>query len=272
MPTEHPSVDLYDRSYAAHSAQVYREVRQETYDVDLGQTGWMTGQELRSFFEQLQLNAASRVLEIGCGAGGCAVYLAQTVGAKVIGIDVNASGIRNARELAQSAGLCSKTEFLCLDAAQKLPLEDNSVDAVFSNDAMCHIPNRLQTLCEWRRVLRPGGRMLFTDALIVTGLLSNAEIATRSSVGMYWFLPPGENEQLIKNAGFELLSTANLTASVADISCRWFEARSRRERDLVALEGAASYSGLQRFLSCVHAVSCAGRLSRFCYLAGKRHS
>ena len=248
-------VDLYHLSYAAHSERIYREVRQESYGVDLGQTGWMTEQELRSFFELLNLSAFSRVLEIGCGAGRCALYLARTLGARVTGIDINAAGIHNARELAHSAGLSSRADFLCSDASEKLPFEDNSVDAVFSNDAMCHIPHRLETLREWYRVLRPGGRMLFTDAMIVTGILSDAEIATRSCIGSYWFLPAGENERLIERARLQLLSTVNLTASASEISRRWLDARARRKPELLPLEGEESYSGMQQFLSCVHTLS-----------------
>ncbi len=263
------SIDLYNSSYAAYSARVYQETRQETYGLDLGQTGWMTADEFRHFFGLLNLSGSSRVLEIGCGAGGCAVYLAQTVGAEVIGIDVNESGIQNAQELSRSSGLSSRMEFKCINAGEPLPFEDGSFDAVFSNDAMCHIPNRLQTLQEWHRVLRPNGRMLFTDALIVTGILSNEEIATRSSIGFYFFLPAGENESLIEGAEFRLLSTEDLTESVANISQRWFDARSRRRQDLLRLEGEGTYSGLQRFLACVHTVSQERRLSRFLYLASK---
>src|SRR5947209_9045764 len=108
------SVDLYDSSYAAYSALVYQEVRHETYGLDLGQTGWMTEDEFRSFFGLLNLGTSSRVLEIGCGAGGCAIYLAKTLGAEVIGIDVNESGIRNAQELARSSGLSSRVKFACI--------------------------------------------------------------------------------------------------------------------------------------------------------------
>jgi len=136
---------------------VYQEVRQETYGLDLGQTGWMTAEEFHSFFGLLDLSASSRVLEIGCGAGGCAVYLPQTLGAEVIGIDVNESGIRNAQELARSSDVASRVTFKCIDAGEQLAFDDGSFDAVFSNDAMCHIPHRLQTLQEWHRVLRPGG-------------------------------------------------------------------------------------------------------------------
>jgi ubiquinone/menaquinone biosynthesis C-methylase UbiE len=263
------SVDLYDSSYSEYSELVYQEVRQETYGLDLGQTGWMTEEEFRSFFGLLNLSASSRVLEVGCGAGGCAIYLAQTLGAEVMGIDVNESGIRNAEELAQSSGVSTRVKFACLDGGARLPFKDGSFDAVFSNDAMCHIPRRLQTLKEWHRVLRPDGRMLFTDALVVTGILSNQEIATRSSIGPYFFLPVGENERLIETAGFQMLSTANLTQSAVDISQRWFDARSRRKDDLLRLEGESTYSGLQHFLACVRALSQEQRLSRFLYVASR---
>ena len=72
--------------------------------------------------------------------------------------------------------------------------------------------------------------MLFTDAMVITGLLSNEEISTRSSIGCYFFLPPGENERLIRAAGFELVRTDNLTANAARIAKGWHDARARRAR------------------------------------------
>ena len=51
-------------------------------------------------------------------------------------------------------------------------------------------PGRLALLRELWRVLKPGGRMIFSDALVVGGTLSNEEIATRSLIGYYLFVPP----------------------------------------------------------------------------------
>lgn len=263
------SVDLYDSAYALSSAELYRRIRGETYGQDLGQTGWMTADELRGYADLLQLSAASRVLEVGCGAGGCAIFLAQTLGAAVTGIDVNEAGIRNANELAQVNGIASRVRFTHIEAGSPLPFEKGSFDAVFSNDAMCHIPDRLDTLREWHRVLRPGGRILFTDAMIVTGILTSEEIATRSSIGFYLFLPPGENERLIAEAGFELLVAMNVTQSSRDISGRWFEARSRFEAELLRIEGESKYAGLQKFLGCVRQLTGEQRLSRFLYAASR---
>jgi 2-polyprenyl-3-methyl-5-hydroxy-6-metoxy-1,4-benzoquinol methylase len=142
-------------------------------------------------------------------------------------------------------------------------------DVVISNDAMCHIADRASVLVDWFRLLRPGGRMLFTDALVVTGVLSHEEIAIRSSIGFYLFVPPGINEQLIRAAGFELLRTDDVTESAAVIAAQWHSARVRHRAELVKHEGAGNYEGLQRFLACVRLLSDERRLSRFCYLAVK---
>jgi SAM-dependent methyltransferase len=131
------------------------------------------------------------------------------------------------------------------------------------------IPDRCSLLKEWYRVLKPGGRILFTDAMIISGIITNAEIATRSSIGFYLFFPWGENERLIRNAGFELLSVADLTESTALISRPWHDARARRREDLVRIEGEATFRGLQSFLACTRTLSSERRLSRCGYLARK---
>ena len=166
-------------------------------------------------------------------------------------------------------GLDALAHFHRADAGRRLPFAANSVDAVLSNDAMCHVPRRESVLREWFRVLKPGGRILFTDAMVITGLLSNDEIATRTSIGSYFFLPPGENERLIRASGFELVRTDDVTANAAIVAKRWHDARARRGRDLIRIEGQANFEGLQKFLWHVHVVSAEGRLSRYAYLARK---
>jgi SAM-dependent methyltransferase len=261
------TVDLYNTSYSYHASQVYTAVRAETYGEDLGQTGWMTAREFRSYFDMLELQASSHVLEVGCGSGGCAVHMAERTGAQVTGVDINESGIRNGRRLAEEKGMGSRVRFEKVDATRPLPFEGEAFDAVFSNDAVCHIAGRMNLLREWRRVVKPAGRVLFTDALVITGLLTNEELATRASIGYYLFPPAGENERLIREAGFELRQMEDVTEGVVKISQRWLEARARRSGELAKIEGEANFGGLQKFLSCVHTVSAERRLSRFAYLA-----
>src|SRR5260221_268050 len=175
------SIDLYDTSYDNFSARVQAEVRAATYGEDLGQSSWMTADELRRFIRWLKLKPSSRVLEVGSGSGGPALFVARTTGCRIIGLDINEHGIRNANELARQQKLETLARFQLADASQPLPFAVNSFDAILSNDAMCHVPQRGTVLREWFRVLKPGRRMLFTDAMVISGLLSNDEIATRSS-------------------------------------------------------------------------------------------
>ena len=155
--------------------------------------------------DQVEVRAHSHVLEVGSGSGGPAVYLAAARGCRVTGVDINEHGVRNAEQLAVARGVADRVTFQTVDASKPLPFPAARFDAVLSNDAMCHISNRLEVLSEWHRVLRPHGRILFTDAMVVTGLVSQEELAVRSSTGFYFFLPPGENERLIAGAGFTLL-------------------------------------------------------------------
>ncbi len=262
-------VNLYDNVYGDFSGDAELAVRRETYGEDLGQSSWLTATEWLGFADQLGIGAETDVLEVGSGSGGPAVYLATKRGCRLTGVDINEHGVRNATALAESSGLSNRVRFESIDASKPLPFANESFDAIVSNDAMCHIRARLAALGEWYRMLRPGGRALFTDAMVVTGIVSHEEIATRSSIGFYLFVPPGENERLLKEAGFEILGVEDVTQNAADVARRWHDARARQRDALVAREGPANFEGLQRFLLCVHALSVERRLSRYAYLAAK---
>jgi ubiquinone/menaquinone biosynthesis C-methylase UbiE len=262
-------VDLYDNAYSNYGSEVYRQVRIDTYGHDLGQTSWVTTEESNEIPRMLHLQATSSALEIGCGSGGYALYLAKTVGCSVVGLDVNEPGVHNANQLGAASGLAARAHFQNADASKNLPFENETFDAVFANDVLCHIPARPNVICEMFRVLKPGGRMLFSDALVIGGMVSHQEIATRSSIGYYVYSPPGENERLIEQAGFRETRAIDTTESAARISKKWHDARERRRKELVALEGSSNFEGLQAFLSCVHTLTAERRLLRFLYVAEK---
>jgi hypothetical protein len=111
--------------------------------------------------------------------------------------------------------------------------------------------------------------MLFSDALVIGGMVSHEEIATRSSIGFYVYSPPGENERLIERAGFRQIRATDTTESAARIAKQWHQARERRKQELVAMEGEVNFEGLQRFLSCVHILTSEKRLLRYLYCASK---
>lgn len=262
-------VDLYDGAYGNYEAGLYRQIRIETYGEDLGQTSWVTTGESNQIPQILDLVPHSSVFELGCGSGRYALQLAKKCGCRVLGVDVNESGVRTASRLAEAALMSSQCRFEQCDASKRLPYGDGHFDAAFSNDVLCHIPNRVHILGELFRVLRPGGRLVFSDALVINGVISNAEIAIRSSIGNYVFLPAGLNEQLTEQAGFHLTQADDTTASASMIAKRWYDARETRREALITFEGATNFDGLQRFLRCVHALTSERRLLRILYAAQK---
>ncbi len=190
-------VNLYDNVYGDFGSAAEAAVRQETYGEDIGQSSWMTVAEWRRFADHLRVGPGSQVLEVGSGSGGPAVYLAGATGCHITGVDINERGVLNGERLAAERGITDRARFRCVDAgASACPSPNASFDAVVSNDAICHLANRRDVLSDWHRVVRPSGRILFTDALVVTGALSGDELSTRSSIGFYLFVPPGENERL----------------------------------------------------------------------------
>lgn len=263
------TVDLYGSAYENYESKTYREIRTETYGADFGQTSWVTTDESEEIPRLLGLNPDSYVLEIGCGSGGYALHLAETVGCRILGLDINVPGIRNANRLALAKNLTSRACFEEQDVSRILPWNNSTFDSVFSNDVLCHIPDRASVLHEIFRLTKPGGRMLFSDALVVAAMVSYEEMTIRSSIGFYVYSPPGENERLIREAGFRLVHLIDTTHHAAAIAKRWHDAREKRKANLTALEGEGNFEALQRFLTCVFKLCSERRLMRYLYVAGK---
>jgi SAM-dependent methyltransferase len=262
-------VNLYDGLYGRLDADPLVAVRRETYDEDLGQASWITLAEAREFFRSLGLGPGDAVLEVGCGSGGITCRMTVETGATCVGVDLNSAGIAAATKRAVEQGLSSRVSFQVADAGTLLPFPDQSFDAVFCNDSINHLPKRRDVLRDWHRILRPGGRLLFTDPIVVTGQLSNEEIATRSSIGYFVFTPVGTNERLLTETGFTIREVRDVTEAVARVSRNWGDARARRREALVCLEGESGFESVQRFLDAVHRLAREGRLSRYAYLGSK---
>ncbi|MEK6335385.1 MAG: methyltransferase domain-containing protein [Acidobacteriota bacterium] len=262
-------VDLFDSTYSHFEAEVLARIRQKTFGEDFGQNSWTTAEEYREWAKWLALNESSQVLEVASGSGGPAIFLAGLSGARVTGIDINAHGVATAIQRAKAHGLSERVAFQEVNVGAGLPFPDLTFDAILCIDSANHFPDRLGVLKEWQRILRTGGQAIFTDPVVVTGPVSNEELAVRSSVGYFLFAPPGVNEHLIEAAGLELVRQEDVTENATVVSKRWYDARAEDYDALVRIEGEERFVKLQEFFAAVHRLTSERRLSRFVYLAQK---
>lgn len=264
-----PSAGHYNANYGNFQTDLYAQIRREAFGEDIGQNSWLTSDEQDTFLKWLDLSPGKRLLDVACGAGGPALRIAAATGCSVVGQDVHEQAIATARSLAAQRGLAERAEFQATDATGPSPFSTASFDAITCIDAINHFPDRPQVVAEWARLLKLGGRLLFTDPITVTGALTNAEIAVRSSAGFYLLVPHGYDERVIAQCGLRLLVHEDVTANMAKVAEARLVARASRSTPLREIEGSQAYEDQQEFLAVAARVAREGRLSRFVYVAGK---
>jgi cyclopropane fatty-acyl-phospholipid synthase-like methyltransferase len=261
-------VDLYNSTYGNFAEQVLTEIRRETYGEDIGQNSWITIDEYDTFYSWLNLSAGDHVLEIASGSGGPALYLAKKFNCRITGLDINEEGIKTASQSAVNANIAD-AHFQLANVDERLPFNDEFFDAVMCMDSMNHFRDRLSYFREWHRVLKTGRRTLFTDPVVITGPVSNEELAARSNIGFFLFVPLETTENFIREAGFKLIRRADVTGNIELTSGRWHASRQKHREDLIRIEGEERFEGLQNFFATVHKLTSERRLSRFVFLAEK---
>jgi ubiquinone/menaquinone biosynthesis C-methylase UbiE len=261
-------VDFYNSTYGNFKEQVLSEVRQEAYGEDIGQNSWITTDEYDTFYGWLNLSAGDHVLEVASGSGGPALYLARKFKCRITGLDINEEGLKTANQSALDANV-TDAKFQFADVNQRLPFDDETFDAIMCTDSMNHFRDRRGFLREWQRLLKTGQRVLFTDPVVITGPVSNEELAARSNIGFFLFVPLDVTKQYIQQVGFSLLRCEDVTGNIELTSERWYTARQKHRTDLIKVEGEERFDGLQKFFSTVHQLTSERRMSRFVFLAEK---
>ena len=113
------------------------------------------------------IDGGAYVLEVGCGSGITPCYLAQTVGCRVIGIDISERMIAWARRRVRRAGVDDGVT-VCVADAQHLPFADGTFDAVICESVTAFVADKPRAVAEYARVTRPGGYVGLTEGAWLT--------------------------------------------------------------------------------------------------------
>ena len=109
------------------------------------------------------INANSRVLDVGCGNGNAAIWVARNTGAHVTGVDL--SGVRVANAVESLSSIPELAPQLAFEkaSATELPFDEGTFTHFWSQATIYHVPDKLKVLQEAHRVLEVGGKMIFDD-------------------------------------------------------------------------------------------------------------
>jgi SAM-dependent methyltransferase len=164
------------------------------------------------------LKAGDHVLDLGCGIGGPARYLASMFGCAVTGLDLSPSFVDAATYLTTRCGLADRVTFKVGDALQ-LPFEDRVFDAVFLQHVAMNIADRPKLYNEARRVLRPRGRFATYDVVLKAGeVIYPAPWARDPSTS--FLLSEEDTRETLKACGFTELLWRDDTQTAIE----WFNA------------------------------------------------
>ncbi len=136
--------------------------------------------------------ADMRVLDLGAGYGGAARYLADRFGCHVTCLNLSETQNDLNRELTGKAGLDDLVRVVHGNF-ENIPEPDDSYDVVWSQDAILHSGDRTRVLDEIRRVLSPGGQLIFTDPMqaddcpdgVLQPILDRIQLSTLGSFAFY---------------------------------------------------------------------------------------
>ena len=158
----------------------------------------------------------TRLVDFCAGLGGPSRYFAHRYGADVTGIELTPARVKGAEELTRRVGLEHRVRVIEGNVMQT-PLAADSVDVVVSQEALLHVPDKPRTLKEAYRILKPGGRIVFTD-WVAHRPLSDADrqlMWQGMAVADLYDLPTYAG--LVREAGFVVNAAEDLTAEWSEV-------------------------------------------------------
>jgi ubiquinone/menaquinone biosynthesis C-methylase UbiE len=147
----------------------------DQYPEDVAPYSSCTRELLDQIREEVQVHRDGTFGDLGCGAGGVGLWLAKTLHVRLEGIDCSSRAIEIALERVSEWGLAGRANFRVADFSGT-DLDSASLDAAISIDALPFAVDVDAALTETRRILRPGGRLVFTTREARVGTPAHARL------------------------------------------------------------------------------------------------
>ena len=182
--------------------------------------------------DRMGVDSDSTVLDIACGDGKTATYLARSLGCSVSGIDASQEMIDSAVQVAEDLRVSDRTDFT-VALAGKIPHDDNSFSAAISECSLCTFYDKNQAVQEIKRILKHGGIFGMNDVTVQNHEGLDEEL--RSLLGRVTCvadaLSANEYIHLFERSNFRLLSSSDHSDLLEDLA-RKAKGRARFFREV----------------------------------------
>ncbi len=159
-----------------------------------------------------KVGAGMQVLDVGCGVGGPARFLARVHGCHVIGVDLTAEFVRTAQMLTERVGLGERVTFHQADALD-MPFEDAAFDLAWTQHAAMNISDRPRLYAEIARVLAPGGRLAVYDIVARSGEPLEFPVPWAGRPELSHLVTADDMRALLEDVGFAVEAWRDVTSA-----------------------------------------------------------
>lgn len=163
----------------------------------------------------MNIDSSHRILDVGCGIGGAARYLAHNIGCNVNAIDLTPEYISVARTLSLATRLNGRINFEVASALD-MPFDSGSFDAALTLHVAMNIPDRPALYREIARVLKPGATLCLYDVMRKSDQPLAFPVPWAESESVSHLKSPQQMHSLLADAGFEVREVSDRTAFALD--------------------------------------------------------
>lgn len=157
------------------------------------------------------ITADAAVLDVGCGVGGPARFLAASCGCRVTGVDLSEPFVDAARYLAERTGQSERVSFETASALE-LPFDDGMFGVALLQHVAMNISDRARLYREIRRVLKAGGRFATYD-IVLSGGEPHYPVPWARTPATSFLMTAAATREAIEPAGFRTLTWQDDTAA-----------------------------------------------------------
>ncbi len=221
--------------YRRAQAPVMLDLERAVCGCDYGGTSWTTRDEAEQIGRLLDLGEGTKLLEIGAGSGWPALFLAGKTGCDATLADVPFDALRIAADRVASEPSKGEISLVVADGAA-LPFNAGLYDAVSHSDVLCCLAAKRGVLDECRRVIRRGGKMVFT-VISVSPNLSRADYARAVDSSPPFVEAECEYPELLEKTGWKVIERMDVSAAYEETGRRHIREVEARADEISELLG-----------------------------------